>query len=79
MKTLLNLSAFVISASLTCAAQDSSITVIKEGVEIIICFPDSTIKKDTLSIEEWIESQPQDAEQRNRNLRQLNEQMKKPE
>lgn len=78
IKYVLSLLFCSISAS-TVFAQDSSTTVIREGVEIIICFPDSTFKRDTMSIEEWINAQPKDAEQRNKNLRQLNEQMKKPE
>lgn len=79
MKIWASLSVCAIAASTAYAQNDTTIEVIKEGVEIVICFPDSTIKKDTMTIEDWINAQPQDAEQRNKNLRQLNEQMKKPE
>lgn len=80
MKTLLVLLFLnIVASSAYAQANDTSIAVIREGVEIIICFPDATIKKDTLSIEQWINNQPKDMEQRNKSLRQLNEKMKEPE
>lgn len=62
---------------------DTIIRVIPQGVEIIICYPLPNHKFktswDTLTIEQYIQSLPKDAEQRNKILRELNEQMKKPE
>lgn len=55
-----------------------SVSVIKEGVQTIKVYADSIIV-DTIPITEFIEQQPKDLEQRNRNLRLLNEQMKEPE
>lgn len=66
-----------ISVSMAYAQNDTAISVIREGVRIVICFPDSTKRIDTMSIEMFIQSQPKDEQQRNRNLRNLNEMMKK--
>lgn len=66
-----------IVASSAYAQSDTSMRIIREGVEIIVCWPDSTKYIDTMSIEQFIQSQPKDAQQRNRNLRELNEMMKK--
>lgn len=81
METLISLVWLFLSigANSAYAQNDTSIQVIKEVVEIIICFPDSTKVIDTMSIHEWINSQPKDAEQRNKSLRQMNEKMKEPE
>lgn len=79
MKTLLVLLFLNTVASSVFAQKISeSVEVIKEGVQIITCFPDTTII-DTFSIEEYINMQPKDMEQRNKSLRQLNEKMKEPE
>lgn len=77
MKTWLVLLSLSTAASTAYAQNDTTMTVIREGVQIVICFPDSTKRVDTMSITEFIESQPKDEQQRNRNLRQLNEMMKK--
>lgn len=69
----------IVAGSAYAQGNDTTLTVIPQGVQIVICFPDLTKKIDTLTIEQYIQSLPKDAEQRNRNLRQLNEQMKKPE
>lgn len=81
-KTILTLSVLFclsINANIISAQNDTIINVIPEGVEITICFPDFTKRRDTLTVEQYIQTLPQDAEQRNRNLRLLNQQMKKPE
>lgn len=75
LSCLLFASSTIIVAQTPCT---ENISVIKEGVRIERVYADSTVT-DTMTISEYIESLPQDNEQRNRNLRQLNEKMKKPE
>lgn len=64
------------SASLAFAQTDTN--HIKDGIEIVICFPDNTIMRDTFTVEEWMQQLPSEPQERNKSLRQLNEQMKEP-
>lgn len=69
--------------SINCVAQtqriDTSLQIIKQGVVKVICYNGDTIANDTLTIEQYINNLPNDDRKRNHDLRQLNEQMKKPE
>lgn len=86
MKLLLNLLPFVCSVSIVAQTPISeSVEVIREGVQIITCFPDS-VTYDTLSIEQFMEqrevpkgSSIKEMEESNKMLRQYNEKMKEPE
>lgn len=78
IKTLLSCLSFALSTTIVAQTPcTEKVEVIKEGVRIEKVYADSTVT-DTLSIQEYINILP-DNEERNKNLRQLNEKMKKPE